>query len=86
MHAGVSHGAMRCTTTRAGARVVTSGTLSVTVALCQEAIAHEAGLTVSAYARTERGEVNPTWSAVTELARALGSRLPKLGKAVETMH
>jgi transcriptional regulator with XRE-family HTH domain len=39
--------------------------------LSQETVAHGAGLTVSAYARIERGEANPTWTTVTQIARAL---------------
>jgi transcriptional regulator with XRE-family HTH domain len=51
--------------------------------LSQEAVAHSAGLTVSAYARIERGEANPTWTTVTQIARALGVTLTELGAAVE---
>lgn len=51
--------------------------------LSQEAVAHDAGLTVSAYARIERGEVNPTWSTVVGIARALGVSLAALGESVE---
>jgi transcriptional regulator with XRE-family HTH domain len=52
--------------------------------LSQEAIAHRAGLTVSAYARIERGEANPTWTTVTHIARALDVSLAELARAVET--
>jgi transcriptional regulator with XRE-family HTH domain len=51
--------------------------------LSQEAVAHGAGLTVSAYARIERGEANPTWSTVTQIARALDVSLGELGDAVD---
>jgi transcriptional regulator with XRE-family HTH domain len=51
--------------------------------LSQEAIAHAAGLTVSAYARIERGEANPTWTTVTQIARALDVSLAELGEAIE---
>ena len=51
--------------------------------LSQEAIAHQAGLTVSAYARIERGEANPTWTTVTHIAQALGVSLAELGRTVE---
>lgn len=57
--------------------------LRVAGELSQEAIAHEAGLTVSAYARIERGEANPTWTTVVGLARALGVSLAELGQALE---
>jgi transcriptional regulator with XRE-family HTH domain len=51
--------------------------------LSQEAVAHAAGLTVSAYARIERGEANPTWTTVTQIARALDVSLAEIGEAVE---
>lgn len=51
--------------------------------LSQEAIAHGAGLTVSAYARIERGEANPTWTTVTQIAQALEVSLAELGEAVD---
>jgi transcriptional regulator with XRE-family HTH domain len=35
-------------------------------------VAHRAGLTVSAHTRIERGDANPTWSTVTQIAQALG--------------
>jgi transcriptional regulator with XRE-family HTH domain len=53
--------------------------------LSQEAVAHNAGLTVSAYARIERGEANPTWTTVTQVAQALGVTLSELGRTVERM-
>jgi transcriptional regulator with XRE-family HTH domain len=51
--------------------------------LSQEVVAHRAGLTVSAYARIERGEANPTWTTVMQIAKALSVSLSELGKAVE---
>jgi transcriptional regulator with XRE-family HTH domain len=51
--------------------------------LSQEAVAHAAGLTVSAYARIERGEANPTWTTVAQIAQALHVSLGELGDAVE---
>jgi transcriptional regulator with XRE-family HTH domain len=51
--------------------------------LSQEAVAHAAGLTVSAYARIERGEANPTWTTVAQIAQALHVSLRELGDAVE---
>lgn len=50
----------------------------------QEAVAHRAGLTVSAYARIERGEANPTWTTVTQIASALDATLTVLVKAVDS--
>lgn len=57
--------------------------LRIRGALSQEAVAHQAGLTVSAYARIERAEVNPTWTTVVGVARALGVSLAELSEAVE---
>jgi hypothetical protein len=42
-----------------------------------------AGLTVSAYACIVRGEANPTWSTVTQIARAPNVSLAELGRTVE---
>ena len=50
----------------------------------QEDLAHAAGLTVTAYARIERGAANPTWTTVRRIARALGMTLGELGEAVDT--
>jgi transcriptional regulator with XRE-family HTH domain len=49
----------------------------------QEDLAHKAGLTVTAYARIERGSANPTWTTVRRIAKALGVTLGELGGAVE---
>jgi transcriptional regulator with XRE-family HTH domain len=49
----------------------------------QEALAHEAGITVGALARIERGETNPTWTTVRRIASALGVTLVQLARAVE---
>jgi transcriptional regulator with XRE-family HTH domain len=49
----------------------------------QEALAHEAGLTVGALARIERAETNPTWTTVRQIAAALGIPLAALGRAVD---
>jgi transcriptional regulator with XRE-family HTH domain len=51
--------------------------------LSKEAVAHSAGLTVSAYARVERGEANPTWTTVTQIARGLNVSLADLAAAFE---
>ena len=49
----------------------------------QEDLAHDARLTVTAYARIERGSANPTWTTVRRLAVALNISLAELGEAVE---
>jgi len=52
----------------------------------QEDLAHAAGLTVTAYARIERGSANPTWTTVRRIADALGVTLGELGRAVDADH
>jgi transcriptional regulator with XRE-family HTH domain len=49
----------------------------------QEDLAHAAGLTVTAYARIERGSANPTWTTVRRIADALDVTLSDLGRAVD---
>jgi transcriptional regulator with XRE-family HTH domain len=49
----------------------------------QEDLAHAAGLTVTAYARIERGSANPTWTTVRRIADALDVTLGELGRAVD---
>ena len=50
----------------------------------QEALAHDAGLTVGAMARIERGDTNPTWTTVRRITAALGVSLADLGRAVDS--
>lgn len=50
----------------------------------QEDLAHAAGLTVTAYARIERGAANPTWTTVRRIATALDLTIGELGQAVES--
>jgi transcriptional regulator with XRE-family HTH domain len=52
-------------------------------AISQEGVAHAAGLTVSAYARIERGEANPTWTTVAQIASALGVSVAELAELAE---
>jgi transcriptional regulator with XRE-family HTH domain len=49
----------------------------------QEALAHDAGLTVTSLARIERAQANPTWTTVAAIAEALGISLLQLARAVE---
>jgi transcriptional regulator with XRE-family HTH domain len=49
----------------------------------QEALAHDARLTVAAMARVERAQTNPTWTTVLRIADALGVSLAQLGRAVD---
>jgi transcriptional regulator with XRE-family HTH domain len=50
----------------------------------QEQLAHEAGLTASAYNRIESGSAAPGWSTVRRLTEALGVTLADLGRKVES--
>jgi transcriptional regulator with XRE-family HTH domain len=49
----------------------------------QEDVAYEAGITVAALARIERGETNPRWTTVGRIIRALGVSLSELAVEVE---
>ena len=49
----------------------------------QEALAHDAGLTVAAMARVERGQTNPSWTTVRRIAAALDITLVQLARAIE---
>jgi transcriptional regulator with XRE-family HTH domain len=49
----------------------------------QEALAHDAGLTLRTLQRIERSQSNPTWSTVRRIARALGVSLGELADAIE---
>jgi transcriptional regulator with XRE-family HTH domain len=44
---------------------------------------HEAGITVAGYRKIERAQVNPTWTTVTRLAKALGLSHAELGREVD---
>lgn len=50
----------------------------------QEALAFGAGLTLSGYGRIERGEANPVWTTVKEIASALGLTVGELVAEAET--
>jgi transcriptional regulator with XRE-family HTH domain len=52
-------------------------------AVTQEAVAHAAGLTVSTYARIERGEADPKWTTVIRIAEALDVTAAELASAAE---
>jgi transcriptional regulator with XRE-family HTH domain len=51
--------------------------------LSQEALAHAANLTMSSYARIERGQANPTWLTVTRIADGLGITLGELAASID---
>jgi transcriptional regulator with XRE-family HTH domain len=50
----------------------------------QEAVAHEAGMTVGALGRIERAQADPAWSRVSEIAAALGLSLAELGARIDS--
>jgi transcriptional regulator with XRE-family HTH domain len=51
--------------------------------ITQEDVAHEAGITVAALARIERGTTNPRWTTVRRIIGALNASLDDLISAVE---
>jgi transcriptional regulator with XRE-family HTH domain len=53
--------------------------------LSQEAVARAANLTLSSYARIERGLANPTWRTVSNIADALDVTLSELGAVVDEL-
>jgi transcriptional regulator with XRE-family HTH domain len=48
--------------------------------LTQEALAHEAGITVGHLSKIERGQSNPTWETVVGIAAGLGLSMADLAK------
>ena len=53
--------------------------------LTQEAVAHEAGVTASTYGLIERGQSNPTWATVEDIASALGVSVGELARRAEKL-
>lgn len=49
----------------------------------QEAVAHKAGVTAATYGLIERGQSNPTWATVRDVATALDVSISELAKAAE---
>jgi transcriptional regulator with XRE-family HTH domain len=58
-------------------------TLRERQARSQEAVAHDAGVTVATLARIERAQTNPTWLTVRHIADALGVTLRDLADAID---
>jgi transcriptional regulator with XRE-family HTH domain len=48
--------------------------------LTQEAVAHEAGVTASTFGLIERGQSNPTWATVEDIAVALDVTVVEIAK------
>ena len=53
--------------------------------LTQEAVAHEAGVTASTYGLIERGQSNPTWATVEDIASALEVSMAELAKRADKL-
>ena len=53
--------------------------------LTQEAVAHEAGVTASTYGLIERGQSNPTWATVEDIASALSVSVVDLARRAEKL-
>jgi DNA-binding XRE family transcriptional regulator len=49
----------------------------------QEGLAYAAGISVATYARIERGQVNPTWTTVRRIIKALGLTVSEFGAAID---
>lgn len=49
----------------------------------QEAVAHKAGVTAATYGLIERGESNPTWATLTDIANALDVSMLQIAEAEE---
>ncbi len=53
--------------------------------MTQEALAHEAGVTVGHLSMTERGLSNPTWGTAKGIASALGVSMGEMAKLADTL-
>jgi transcriptional regulator with XRE-family HTH domain len=49
----------------------------------QEQLAHDAGLTVAGYRKIERAQVNPTWTTLRRITKALGLTHAELGREID---
>jgi transcriptional regulator with XRE-family HTH domain len=54
--------------------------------MTQEALAFASRINRSAISNVERGVIDPSWSSVRTLARALGMTMGQLGAAVDREH
>lgn len=53
--------------------------------MTQEALAHEAGVTVSHLSLIERGHSNPTWGTVRRIAEALDVSMGELASSSDQL-
>lgn len=51
----------------------------------QEAVAHKAGVTAATYGLIERGQSNPTWATVADIAAALDASIIQIVKAAQKL-
>ena len=51
----------------------------------QEAVAHTAGVTAATYGLIERGQSNPTWATLTDIADALEVSISELAMRSENV-
>jgi transcriptional regulator with XRE-family HTH domain len=49
----------------------------------QEAIAHKAGVTAATYGLIERGQSNPTWATLKDIAAALNVSMVEIAQSAE---
>lgn len=49
----------------------------------QEAVAHKAGVTAATYGLIERGQSNPTWATLSDIAAALSVSMVEIAKGAE---
>lgn len=49
----------------------------------QEAIAHKAGVTAATYGLIERGQSNPTWATLSDIANALDVSMVEVATLAE---
>lgn len=53
--------------------------------MTQEALAHEAGVTVGHLSMIERGHSNPTWGTIKGIAEALGTSMSQVAKLADQL-
>lgn len=49
----------------------------------QEAVAHKAGVTAATYGLIERGQSNPTWATLSDIADALNVSMVEIAKIAD---
>ncbi len=49
----------------------------------QEAVAHKAGVTAATYGLIERGQSNPTWATLRDIAKALNVSIVEIARLAD---